>query len=271
MLGRMCELAEGTGRALPRARATGAARSLADLGRELAPRTDPERTALVTGDAAGQLRRARPARRPAGRRPARPAASTGTTGWWSNCPTASSSWWSVSRCSAWRALPVLALPAHRRAEIGHLCAHTEAVAYVTVDQVQGFDLRKLAAEVRAESPSLRARVRRRRPRRVHRPRRAWTPTPVPLPAPGPADVAFFLLSGGTTGLPKLIPRTHDDYAYQLRATAAAMRLRARTASTSPRCRSPTTPPSAAPACSARCTWAPRSCWPAAPAPTRRSR
>ena len=36
------------------------------------------------------------------------------------------------------------------------------------------------------------------------------------------DVAFFLLSGGTTGTPKLIPRTHDDYAYQLRATALAL-------------------------------------------------
>src|SRR5437870_5536711 len=46
--------------------------------------------------------------------------------------------------------------------------------------------------------------------------------PRELPAPDPADVAFFLLSGGTTGMPKLIPRTHDDYAYQLRATAEAL-------------------------------------------------
>ena len=36
--------------------------------------------------------------------------------------------------------------------------------------------------------------------------------------PDPADVALFLLSGGTTGLPKLIPRTHDDYAYNSRAS-----------------------------------------------------
>jgi 2,3-dihydroxybenzoate-AMP ligase len=32
-------------------------------------------------------------------------------------------------------------------------------------------------------------------------------------------VAVFLLSGGTTGLPKLIARTHDDYAYNARASA----------------------------------------------------
>jgi len=37
--------------------------------------------------------------------------------------------------------------------------------------------------------------------------------------PDPRDVAVFLLSGGTTGLPKLIPRTHDDYAYNARASA----------------------------------------------------
>lgn len=46
--------------------------------------------------------------------------------------------------------------------------------------------------------------------------------PEPLPPSDPSGVAFFLLSGGTTGLPKLIPRTHDDYAYQLRATAAGL-------------------------------------------------
>ncbi len=33
-------------------------------------------------------------------------------------------------------------------------------------------------------------------------------------------MALFLLSGGTSGPPKLIPRTHADYAYQLRASAA---------------------------------------------------
>src|ERR1700689_3431666 len=37
--------------------------------------------------------------------------------------------------------------------------------------------------------------------------------------PGSREVAVFLLSGGTTGLPKLIARTHDDYAYNARASA----------------------------------------------------
>ena len=40
---------------------------------------------------------------------------------------------------------------------------------------------------------------------------------VPAYGPSPADeVAFFQLSGGSTGTPKLIPRTHDDYLYSVR-------------------------------------------------------
>lgn len=35
----------------------------------------------------------------------------------------------------------------------------------------------------------------------------------------PDQVAFFQLSGGSTGVPKLIPRTHDDYYYSVRRSA----------------------------------------------------
>lgn len=40
----------------------------------------------------------------------------------------------------------------------------------------------------------------------------------------PSDVAVYLLSGGTTGLPKLIPRTHRDYVYNLKVSAQAAGL-----------------------------------------------
>jgi len=44
-------------------------------------------------------------------------------------------------------------------------------------------------------------------------------------APSPAgEVAFFQLSGGSTGTPKLIPRTHDDYYYSVRRSAEICRL-----------------------------------------------
>lgn len=35
----------------------------------------------------------------------------------------------------------------------------------------------------------------------------------------PDEVAFFQLSGGSTGTPKLIPRSHNDYDYSIRASA----------------------------------------------------
>lgn len=50
----------------------------------------------------------------------------------------------------------------------------------------------------------------------------WLADGADLPAeagPTPADqVAFFQLSGGSTGTPKLIPRTHNDYDYSIRAS-----------------------------------------------------
>ncbi|MEU8108479.1 AMP-binding protein [Nonomuraea muscovyensis] len=130
------------------------------------------------------------------------------------------------------ALPVLALPAHRRAELTYLSEYAGAVALVVPDVVQGTDHRLLAQEVRERVPSVK--------HILVAPGSARTAEePLPphsdlialadvsgevreLPPPDPADPAFFLLSGGTTGLPKLIPRTHDDYAFQLRATAEAM-------------------------------------------------
>ncbi|UIP27363.1 (2,3-dihydroxybenzoyl)adenylate synthase [Photobacterium sp. TLY01] len=39
-----------------------------------------------------------------------------------------------------------------------------------------------------------------------------------------AEVAFFQLSGGSTGTPKLIPRTHNDYYYSVRASADICQL-----------------------------------------------
>lgn len=113
------------------------------------------------------------------------------------------------------AVPVYALPAHRRAEIEYLCEHTEAVAYVVPDVHAGFDFRSLARSLRPLSVVV-----------VGEPAEfvalADLAGPFEDSAPGPGEVAFMLLSGGTTGLPKLIPRTHDDYAYQLRATAAEL-------------------------------------------------
>lgn len=118
--------------------------------------------------------------------------------------------------------PVFALPNHRRSEITYLCQAAEAVAYIIPDVHQGFDYRTLAADVLPAVATVKHVL-------VHGDPGDFTALddieadPVAVPGPTPDSVAFFLLSGGTTGLPKLIPRTHDDYAYQLRATAEGLR------------------------------------------------
>lgn len=128
-------------------------------------------------------------------------------------------------------IPVLGLPAYRRSEAVHLCDHSGAVAYVVPaedpDPASDFDYRALAGEVRAQVPGLRHVLVSGEPgshtaladvERAYRERAAVGREPV-VPGPDPQDTAVLLVSGGTTGLPKLIPRTHDDYAYNVRAAA----------------------------------------------------
>ncbi|MET8688448.1 (2,3-dihydroxybenzoyl)adenylate synthase [Streptomyces sp. NPDC004732] len=118
------------------------------------------------------------------------------------------------------ALPVFALPAHRETEIRYFCEFTEAAAYVIPQQLGGFDYRGLAAKLVDEIPTL---------RHVFvaegdaGPFEALSDVPTdptgPAPSPPtPSDLAFLQLSGGSTGVPKLIPRTHDDYIYSLRGS-----------------------------------------------------
>ncbi|SDP28629.1 2,3-dihydroxybenzoate-AMP ligase [Streptomyces sp. cf386] len=113
------------------------------------------------------------------------------------------------------ALPVYALPAHRDTEIGYFCSFTEAVAYVVPDVHAGYDHRDLAARLRKETPGLRHVF------VVGEPgeHTALSEVPCdpagPFEGPEPHELAFLQLSGGTTGVPKLIPRTHDDYLYSL--------------------------------------------------------
>ena len=75
------------------------------------------------------------------------------------------------------------------------------------------------------------------------------------PRPPARRVALFLLSGGTTGVPKLIARTHDDYGYMCDGPPSCAGW-SRRPSTSRCCRSATATRWPGRACWARC-------WPAA--------
>ena len=52
------------------------------------------------------------------------------------------------------AVPVLALPAHRRSELEHLCRRTRARALVVPDRGRAFDFRVMAEEIKAAVPGL---------------------------------------------------------------------------------------------------------------------
>lgn len=113
------------------------------------------------------------------------------------------------------ALPVFALPAHRRSELTAFVAQTGARAVVTVDRHAGFDHQALALSLGVEHVVVAGEV-----AGAALALDALRAAPRELPAPDAGAVAFLQLSGGSTGTPKLIPRTHDDYAYSVRESAA---------------------------------------------------
>ncbi|ATE54236.1 (2,3-dihydroxybenzoyl)adenylate synthase [Actinosynnema pretiosum] len=121
------------------------------------------------------------------------------------------------RAGAW---PVFALPAHRRSELTHFARQSEAVAIITTGVHERHDHAATARDVAAEAPSVRDVLVVGTPEFTDL---ASTP-PRELPEPDPSGVAFLQLSGGSTGLPKLIPRTHDDYLCSVRESARICEL-----------------------------------------------
>jgi 2,3-dihydroxybenzoate-AMP ligase len=128
------------------------------------------------------------------------------------------------------AIPVACLPAHRQAEIGHLARFTNAYAWLIQDQYRGFNFVAMADELRGTLPEMREIVvagdhcthdmtlltdLTNDPIEERRPASSLTQL-----KPKPDFPAVFQLSGGSTGLPKVIPRTHDDYLYNSYLLAA---------------------------------------------------
>ena len=126
-------------------------------------------------------------------------------------------------------VPVYALPAHRSTEISHFVRKAQAAAYVVADRYDGFDYRSLAREIQALDLGLRDIL-------VLGDAAEFTaldsltgdPALLPPHDPDPQSVAFLQISGGSTGLSKLIPRTHDDYIYSFRASNEICGVRADT-------------------------------------------
>ncbi|GGG53025.1 2,3-dihydroxybenzoate-AMP ligase [Pseudohongiella nitratireducens] len=129
-------------------------------------------------------------------------------------------------------VPVYALPAHRMTEIAHFVSKAEARGYVFVGKHDNFQYADLAAALLADKTSgLQVTVDIADWAKQGGPsasedlvlRKAQPPAKVSA-----SDVAFMQISGGSTGLSKLIPRTHDDYLYSVRASAEICQLNEKT-------------------------------------------
>ena len=102
-------------------------------------------------------------------------------------------------------IPILALAPHRHLEIDFFARLADATAYFGTDRAFGNEV--------ASHASVRHVI------TLDDLREMNAPAPPALRI-DPADPCVLLLSGGTTGIPKLIPRTHNDYLYNSRAAAA---------------------------------------------------
>ena len=135
-------------------------------------------------------------------------------------------------------IPIMALPSHRYRELRQFVGLSGAVAAAAPAMAGETDFAELHRRVSAEHPALRLSILQggagRAPGRIgleelheRRPAR-HSPADLARIAAGidPCDPAVFQLSGGTTGIPKLIPRTHNDYAFNSRLAVSVCGVRA---------------------------------------------
>src|SRR6202049_4955016 len=124
-------------------------------------------------------------------------------------------------------IPIAALVTHRYAEISQFVHYSGATVCVTPDRHGDCDYAQIVDRIRKESPTLKLGIILGEPREGFLSLSDMIATPAKLPASAissihidPTDPAVFQLSGGTTGIPKLIPRTHNDYAYNSKTAAS---------------------------------------------------
>lgn len=124
-------------------------------------------------------------------------------------------------------IPIMALPTHRYREISQFIELSGAAACVAPDRARDFDYTKLIRRIRNAHTNLRLGIilgaapkgflslteliERKSVRSADELKSITI---------DPEDPALFQLSGGTTGVPKLIPRTHNDYVYNSKMAAS---------------------------------------------------
>jgi 2,3-dihydroxybenzoate-AMP ligase len=124
-------------------------------------------------------------------------------------------------------IPIMALPTHRYREMSQFVELSDAVACVTLDCAKDVDYRDVVRRIGDARPRMRLAIILGQTRRgflsltdlIERPSKR-SADELRSMSIDPEDPAVFQLSGGTTGVPKLIPRTHNDYIYNSKMAAA---------------------------------------------------
>jgi 2,3-dihydroxybenzoate-AMP ligase len=131
-------------------------------------------------------------------------------------------------------IPVCTLAAHREHEIGYIANHAEARAHIVQGDDPKFDHVAFAGELRSRIPSMDVLISTRGTARPGIPRledliARTDPAQATALVAGvrhdPYQVAIMQLSGGTSGVPKLIPRFNSEYVYNMRAVAEFLEYR----------------------------------------------
>ena len=123
-------------------------------------------------------------------------------------------------------IPIAALVTHRYSEISQFVRISQAAACIYPERTGDFAFSPVLKRIADENPCLKLRLILGHPGPgevsltdlVERPARLSNSRLAELKF-DPTDPCVFQLSGGTTGIPKLIPRTHNDYAYNSKMAA----------------------------------------------------
>ena len=124
-------------------------------------------------------------------------------------------------------IPVLALPTHRHLEISNFCKFTQAKAYFIQDFIGHYDYRCLAKDLTSEHEHLSHIFVKGDAQELYSIDELYKEDSEAINLINQRvdinsqDVVCFQISGGTTGIPKLIPRRHTEYLYNIRTCANA--------------------------------------------------
>ena len=117
------------------------------------------------------------------------------------------------------AIPIAALVTHRFAEINQFVQLSGATACFYPERQGDFAFEAMIRRVQAENPHLEHCLSLPRLQDLIHQKARLAADELNKIRIDPTDPCIFQLSGGTTGIPKLIPRTHNDYAYNSRTAA----------------------------------------------------